>query len=318
MALVSIGLPVYNGENYIGCAIASVLAQSFTDLELIICDNCSSDDTHAICENYARLDSRVRYFRNETDLGAARNFNRTFELATGAYFKWISHDDCCAPDFLKRCLQVLETESEVVLVYPRTVFIDAKGKPSGTYADNLDLRAREPACRFKTFLDRPGWCHPVFGLVRRAVLARTRLIGNFPRSDRNLIGELALHGQICEIEEYLFFRRLHPLISTTVNATEQQLAEWYDPRMKGRLVFPRWRRFGEYLRAIARAPLRVREKAVCSLLVLRFALVPRRWKGILEDVAAAARTAPTIWTGLLQRRRKRKHGDASGTQPVNP
>lgn len=310
MALISIGLPVYNGENYIREAIDSLLAQTVADLELIISDNCSSDGTRRICEDYAQRDSRVRYFRNETNLGASRNYNRTFELATSPYFKWTSHDDCCAPDFLKRCLDILEAEPEVVLVYSQTRFIDADGNPTGVYADDLHLREEVPHERLRTFLARPGWCHPVFGLIRSAVLRKTLLIGNFPRSDRNLIGELALYGQIYEIPDCLFLRRLHPLISTTVNETEQALAEWYDPKMKGKLVFPRWRRFNEYLRAIRRAPLSCSEKSRCAVQVLRFVLIPGRWKGVVEDLVAAARTLPAV---LARRcRHAKRHNSVDG------
>ena len=77
---VSIGLPVCNGENYLKQALDSIMAQTYTDFELIISDNASTDRTAQICKEYANRDPRIRYYRNEKNLGAARNFNYVFEL----------------------------------------------------------------------------------------------------------------------------------------------------------------------------------------------------------------------------------------------
>lgn len=96
---VSIGMPVYNGGRYVKAALEAVLAQTFRDFELIISDNASTDATEAICREYAARDPRIHYSRNGENLGAARNSNRTVELATGQYFKWAHHDDLCAPEF---------------------------------------------------------------------------------------------------------------------------------------------------------------------------------------------------------------------------
>src|SRR5690242_6344650 len=97
---VSIGLPVYNGERFLAEAIDSVLAQTFTDFELIISDNASTDRTPEICKAYAEKDSRIRYYRNEENQGASWNFNRVFELSRGMCFQWLAHDDYIAPGFL--------------------------------------------------------------------------------------------------------------------------------------------------------------------------------------------------------------------------
>ena len=96
---VSLGFPVYNGERYLAAALDSLLGQTFRDLEVVICDNASTDRTAELCAAYAARDARVRYHRNPTNLGAAPNFNRTFELSRGEYFKWAAHDDVCAPTF---------------------------------------------------------------------------------------------------------------------------------------------------------------------------------------------------------------------------
>src|SRR5262245_38039803 len=94
---VSIGMPVRNGEPFIADAIDSLLAQTLTDFELIICDNASTDRTQEICGEYAAQDARIRYYRNPTNLGPAQNHNKCFELSRGEYFRWHAHDDMCLP-----------------------------------------------------------------------------------------------------------------------------------------------------------------------------------------------------------------------------
>ena len=281
---VSIGLPVFNGENYLSRALDSLLAQTYTDFEIIISDNGSTDRTKEICQTYAARDPRMRYYRHEKNVGAARNFNFTFEVAVGEYFKWAAHDDMCAPEFLQRCVEILNHNPDIVVAYPLTLFLDENDKPQWTYADNLHLQSPRASERLSQFFENPGWCHPVFGLIRTSTLSKTQRIGNYPRSDRNLLGELALYGYFYQIPEHLFLRRIHPEISTVVNKTEAELAAWFDPLKKGKMVFPRWRRLFEYLRAISRAPLSWSERRRCFLEVARFTLVPKKWLGIAEDL----------------------------------
>ena len=99
---VSIGLPVYNGAEHLRSALDALLAQTFTDFEIIVCDNRSEDETRSICQEYAAKDSRIKYSLNETNIGAMNNFNRVWELATGEYFKWASHDDWISPRYLEK------------------------------------------------------------------------------------------------------------------------------------------------------------------------------------------------------------------------
>ena len=98
---VSIGLPVYNAERFLEQALDGILAQTYIDFELVICDNASTDGTQAICQRYAALDPRIKYHRNPQNIGVSRNFNRAFELSCGEYFKWCCHDDIPAPTFLE-------------------------------------------------------------------------------------------------------------------------------------------------------------------------------------------------------------------------
>src|SRR5215210_4761461 len=91
--LISIGMPVYNGEKYLSLAIASIIEQDYQNIELIISDNASTDKTPEICKAYQQTDPRIKYYRNQENLGTAKNFKLVFELSKSDYFMWAAHDD---------------------------------------------------------------------------------------------------------------------------------------------------------------------------------------------------------------------------------
>jgi len=262
---VSIGLPVYNGENFLEQALDSLLAQTFGDFELIISDNGSTDRTQQICRNYAARDNRIRYFRNETNRGASWNFNNVFSLARGEYFKWAAHDDVCAPEFLEVCVSVLDREPEVVLCYGWTQMVDLEGRElENMYPtpkiSNMD--SSRPYQRFHGAIFPDHWCFEVFGLIRRAVLRQTALIANYAGSDRVLLADLTLQGRFHEVPARLFFNRNHPSRSIQKHSV-YTVAVWYDPKTKIRVTFPYWRYLWEYGRAVAHSELDGQERVRC-------------------------------------------------------
>lgn len=289
--LLSIGMPVYNAEEHIGEAIDSILVQTFTNYELIICDNASTDKTQEICQNYVKKDDRIQYHQNTNNLGASKNYNRVFELAAGKYFKWAAHDDIMAPKFLESCIHTLDQNPDVVVCYPSTKLIDESGYQFGTYRDDLNLHWAQAHKRFRKFFNTQGLCHPVFGVIRNETLKRTALIGNYPASDRVLIGELALYGQFIELPEYLFLRRIHPKISTVANTNVNQIAAWFDPKKTDKIVFSRWRRLREYITAIIRAPLNWSERVLCFAQLSKYVFFPKRWAGLFGDIMNAGKIA---------------------------
>src|SRR5260370_26794766 len=111
MKKVAIGLPVYNGDNYVAAAIDSILGQSYGDFDLLISDNASTDGTEEICQAYAQRDRRIRYIRQPKNVGAAGNHNLTVRMTDSPYFKWAAHDDLLAPGFLAACLRLLDRYS---------------------------------------------------------------------------------------------------------------------------------------------------------------------------------------------------------------
>lgn len=262
---VSIGLPIYNGERYLAETINSLLDQTFSDFELIISDNASTDRTADICAAYTTQDHRIRYYRNEINMGAAPNYNRTFELATGEYFKWGAYDDPCAPTCLERCVEVLEASPEAIMCYPKTVVVNEQDEVicNYIYEDGFDLRQEKPHLRLRQFFDIGILCHPVFGLIRRDTLVRTALIGSYPSSDRVLLGELALLGKCYEIPEYLAYRRVHPDNSFNETTTQAELWDWFNPNVDAGRLSMRQRVMVEYFRNIKRAPLTLFERNRC-------------------------------------------------------
>lgn len=279
---VSIGMPVYNGENYLEEAINSILGQTFTDFELIISDNASTDRTEEICSIYASRDSRIRYYRNEENLGASANYNRVFELANGKYFKWMAHDDLCAPEFLEKCVKVLDQDPAVILAFTGTKEIDETGIVIGEYAPKPNLGAGTPHERFYESVCLPNSCTSVFGLVRSDVLRRTRLIGNYVSSDRPLLGELSLRGRFYEIPEYLFFKRVHPEAHWKVYSTRHLRQRWYDPNKVTKLTFPHWRLLWEHLFSIKRVRLSRSERIWCNLTMLWW--IRKHWRYLARNL----------------------------------
>jgi glycosyltransferase involved in cell wall biosynthesis len=260
MHRVSIGLPVYNGERYIAETIDSLLAQTFEDFELIICDNASTDHTEQICQTYADRDERIRYTRSTENLGAVKNYRRAFELSSGEYFRWANCDDMFAPASLARCVEILDQEQSVVLAYPKTMLIDEQGEIISDYEDRLHLQYPRPSERFVQLYQRLGLVNVLYGLMRAGALRQTGLLRNFPGGDIPLVAELTLYGKFWEVPEFLFYRRLHPAASSSYKDNISLTQEFFDPKTKGRLPLREWRHLLAHCHSVMHAPLGLVEK----------------------------------------------------------
>lgn len=261
---VSIGLPVYNGENYIEKALDSILAQTFADFELIISDNASTDRTSGICQAYAAKDKRIRYYRIEKNQGAAWNFNRVFELSTGEYFKWAAHDDLIAPDYISKCLKVLDNDESIILCNSKVKFIDKLGDVIEDHKIELkNVNSPNPQDRFGELIYLDHWCFNVFGLIRSDSLKKTSLIKAYPGSDRALLVELGLLGRFHEIPEYLFFNRDHTERSTKAYPDIHFRTGWFDTSKEGQISLPQWIIFFEYFKSINNFPQGLFSRLCC-------------------------------------------------------
>ena len=110
--LVSIGVPIFNGANSLPNTLMKLLAQTYQNIELIVSDNCSTDDTQKICEAFARNDERIRYFRQSENRGVGRNFRFVLEQAQGKYFLWNAGDDTRSPDYVAVNVAFLEANPD--------------------------------------------------------------------------------------------------------------------------------------------------------------------------------------------------------------
>lgn len=202
---------MFNGERYLNCAVDSILQQSYSDFELLICDNASIDATEEIARAYARDDRRVRYHRHAENIGPNLNFSQGVDMVSGEYFKWAAHDDEFAPDFLQACVTALDNNPRAVLCQSLVSIIDEHGAELAVYDSDL-AHAASPrqSARFSSLVLQPHVCTDLFGLIRRNALTKTkRLKGNYHGCDRALLAELALIGPFEKIPKPLFKSREH-------------------------------------------------------------------------------------------------------------
>jgi glycosyltransferase involved in cell wall biosynthesis len=225
---VSVGLPVYNGEEYLGQALDSALEQTYGDFEIVISDNASTDATESICRDYAARDNRIRYVRQTSNRGVITNSNLVFEMARGEFFRWASHDDYTSPGHLQECVSVLESNPDVVLSYTWTTFLDKAGEVIDTESLPVSLGSDSVAERYDTYLRKcMGSCDLPYGLIRSGALRKTRLYATHGNSDHHLMLELILQGRFKAVPEYHFFRRWYPEAGGLLSGDEE--AAHYDP-----------------------------------------------------------------------------------------
>ena len=290
---VSIGMPVRNGQDLLSETLDSILAQTNEDFEIVISDNASTDATPEICRTYARRDERIRYEPLESGIPVTRNFNRARSLSRGRYFKWHAHDDLLDPEYLNRCVQVLDEDPTTLVVAARVALIERDGSPvrfdvdSGMYvtsygeqipkpppASSDSLASRQRVERFRGVLfDIHGVVEAqyVFGLYRSDALATTPPIGAYFGAEKVLLARLSLIGRIREVEEELFLRRYHPHhIGASTRGTwwgRVRLAKALAPDRR-LTPFPLGRQLGGYFEAIRDADIGTAEKVRCGAMLV--------------------------------------------------
>jgi glycosyltransferase involved in cell wall biosynthesis len=280
MPALSIGIPVFNGQAFLPELLDSLLAQTFRDFEILICDNASNDCTPQICSAYEKQDSRIHYICNEQNLGAVANFNRVFELSTAPLFKWAAHDDLHHETYLDTCVRLLEENPDTVLAHTGTAFIDEKSEilpfeqATGSFIDPKTGRrywADGPSIgdtpvaisRFWQVLTRARWGTHMFGVVRREILEKTCLLPNFAGSDRAMLAELALLGRFRCANERLFLKRIHANFSAALDHKDLKGFLSTDGKRYSR----RLRQIKAYFGAPRGKPIGVVSKSVCFMLV---------------------------------------------------
>ena len=161
---LTIGLPVYNGENYLAESLEALLGQSYEDFELVISDNASTDGTADICHRYGKQDSRIRYIRQPRNIGLQPNHNFVITQARGELFKMASHDDLYARDLLKRCVDALDEHPEVVIAHCWEAMIDTSGNVTKLLQYSVAADSPRAPERFRSMLF-DGWDDYTYGVI---------------------------------------------------------------------------------------------------------------------------------------------------------
>ena len=281
---LTVGLPVYNGDKYIAESLDALLGQSYTDFELIISDNASTDGTADICRLYEKQDSRVRYFRQPQNIGLAPNVNFIIGQARGELYKEASHDDLYARDLLESCVEALDEYPQVVLAHSWTAKVDGSGKVTEAYEYPLTTATPRAPDRFRSMLFGSGGDDD-YGVMRMDVRRRTALMGSHHHSDRTITAEIVLHGPFYQVPDWLYFRREHA--GQNGHAPVRRRCVNMDPRRADRLRHPAVRLYGEYvwgyIRAIKRAPLSPADRRECYRYLMQWFSSRARPGGVGES-----------------------------------
>jgi glycosyltransferase involved in cell wall biosynthesis len=270
---LSIGLPVYNGEDYLAQSLDAVLGQTYTDFELILSSNASTDGTDDICREYAARDPRISFYRQERNIGAAPHHDFVFRQSHGELFKWASGDDLWARDLVARCVALLDDRPDAILAHTYTAAIDGEDNVIQALEYPLRTDAAEAPERLRSMLfdgDLPGaiQADDFYGVIRSDVLRKVKPHDSFYHADQVFMVELALHGPFLQVPDWLYFRRHHDGRALQANPTISGWSRNLDPRRSNKLVHPPIRLVAEYIlgyfAAVRRAPLTPAERRACN------------------------------------------------------
>ena len=281
--LVSIGMPVYNGEAYLRGALDSLLQQDYPEFEIILSDDASTDGTSEICREYAMRDARIIYHRRDTNIRAYKNFNYVFEQSRGEFFMWAAQDDVWHPRFISRCVEALRSRPEAVLCHSYGQPISPDGRPIGS--SHVGCVNEEPTLRLRWHRMMTFWeiNEAIYGLMRREVAALTRLMRLFLCADLIFLAELATHGQIIQVPETLFWKRRPELMEDY--RTQEEMLAYVAGRNHKRPLLVRLAVIRECLRGLHHAGLAPQIRRQLARDTLRIYLTKRLWLIDLKEYA---------------------------------
>lgn len=270
-ARLSVGVPVYNGARYLERSLQALADQDFTDIEVIISDNGSTDATGDIARDFVRADPRFRYLRSERNHGVSWNFNRVLSLAQTPFFMWNAADDLVRPGHLARCRQALIDTPEASIAFSRVVLIDAHDEVVGEMDDlDLDFTTLTPSERVDLFLRRHVYQVIGFGGVfRTATIQAMGGLPSFYGGDIALGIAMAMRQPWVQVPEQLYVSRRHDSQTNKVQGGDviDQMRTYY-PGWTRPVAFPQWYLNHRLLveAATAPAPIAERGRAVRSVL----------------------------------------------------
>lgn len=225
-SLVSIGLPVYNEVKWIRRALDSWLAQDYSNFELIVADNASTDGTAEICREYSGRDARIRLIENPHNIGTIRNHKLVFELSRGKYFIWAGGHDHAHPAFIGKTISVLNDDDTVAMCAVRSEFRDENDMCWRTTSGGLDLRGLPPQERFKNLIAHAttggGTANIFYALYRRDILSSILDFKKTIGADVILLSQIALLGDVVQLDDILYYR-FAPVRREGTQRTQRQI-----------------------------------------------------------------------------------------------
>lgn len=203
-SLVTVGLPVFNGAAHLQLTINAILKQSYKNIELIICDNASTDETAKIAAQSASEDQRVKFIKNESNIGIFNNFSRVLREASGEFFMWAAYDDLHFPGFIEECVERLFENPHAVLCQTRVVVCLENPQQIIYYAnlDSFHSKVRVERRYKETLYNFPAVA--IYGVYRTNVAKGIPGFRNIPGGDLLWVQELSLAGEFIQSEKTLF------------------------------------------------------------------------------------------------------------------
>jgi glycosyltransferase involved in cell wall biosynthesis len=193
LPLVSIGMPVFNEGRFIERSLDALTTQNYKNIELLISDNASNDNTRQICQKYVEEYDWINYHKFNSNRGTAENFRYVLQETHGKYFMWASGHDLWSKNYISESVKLLESHQQVTVAVATTHWIDEVGMPYARKSGYTDTRGMDIIARYFTVLW--GNMHPVLGLIHREhlmdcpqnynvggdliLLCRLALIGDF-------------------------------------------------------------------------------------------------------------------------------------------
>ncbi|MDD5517709.1 MAG: glycosyltransferase, partial [Bacteroidales bacterium] len=199
---VSVGMLVYNGEKYLRQALESLTSQTYYNIEIIISDNASTDNTKFICEEYCRIDNRIRYTRQSDNIGLINNYKFVLQQAKGDYFMWASHDDLWSPTYINDCLNIFNCNSDCVSVFSHASVINLK---SNELLHTITPTSCSSASRFFRVFTRLFEMHPnmIYGLHKIDIIKKIQF-DSFDWFDIFITIQLSYYGKVLIIPNVLY------------------------------------------------------------------------------------------------------------------
>lgn len=285
--LVSVALPVYNGADYLATSIDAVLAQTYANIELVIADAGSTDDTEQLCRRRANTDPRVRYTRAESYRGITENYQAALEATRGDYVCFVAADDAIASTFIEECMEAHDADGDLVLVFSSTAAIAEDWNQASEAGidvayddDTLDLVSASPSARLTELIRHLHACNAFNGVYRASTIRSTLPFGAFQGWDRVTLAAVVTRGRALQLSDKLQYRRVHNE-QVSKGLYGNRADRLFNRTLPSIAYFESINLFFKHIGTVLQAPLSPLDKARClGVVALRWPLVRRFYWGM--------------------------------------